>query len=364
MTRARFDVTASPPAPLETEGAPPEPTDDLTTDERWLPPRGPHLPDALGVLPLAAWIFVVLAVARLAWGLREADFGAVVDPWRVGQVVLFGMPSAVSILLPAALLTRHRDAPSRLRAVFIGVVLLASVEGLRLLGTPLEPFFEWLTPGDEAATFLVPSALAYQVVLNLTGAGAVAAVSLGLTRERRFADRSSSWPVSAVLAVLVVLVAVTGIGSVSRLSYEQLPLTPTVVAYIVTTVVLNVVSAASFGYLTATTTAGMRAGEDPARGWRFGALGAWLVIGSLATLGALGLVPSTPDSASLLGNVFLLIQGVFAVGFLALLGGFALGLPRLDPIADEDDGGASDADEEDARHDAGVEVGTPDPSSG
>lgn len=320
-------------------------------------PRDPHLPDALRVLPGPAWLFVLLAAARLAWGLREASFGPTVDPWRVAEVVLFDLPSVVAVLLPAALLARHPDVASRGRALLFGVILLAAVEGLRVLGTPLQPFFEGLTPGDEAASFLVPAALIYQAATFLLGAFAVAGIGLGLDRARSYEDRSSSWPVSAILAALVVLIAVTGILSVSRLPYEQLPLTPTVVVYIVSTVVLNVLSAAAIAYLAATLTAGARAGEDPGLGWHLAAAGSWLVIGSLAALGLEGLVQATPESATFTNNIAQLTEGIFTVGYLGILGGFVLGLPSLDLIGDDDDAFGDMEAEEDDELDVDVEAG-------
>lgn len=322
--------------------------------EPWPEPRGLHLPDVLGRLPLAAWLFVVLAVARLGWALREDALGPSLDAWRIGQVALFGVPSVVAVLLPAALLARHRDAPARMRVLFAGVVLLAIVEGLRLLASPLEPLFESLTPADQAVAFLVPSAIAYQVAGNLLNALALAAISVGLIRTRRHDDPSASWPVDAVLAALVVLIGATGIVSVSRLPAEQLPLTPTVVAYVVSTVVLNVVTATAFGYLAATTTAGARANEGPALGWRLAAIGSWLVIGSLAALGVAGVLEPTADAADLANNLVLAIEAVFSLGFIGLLAAFALGLPSLDPVDIEDDAGDHVADAPDSAELGGV----------
>jgi hypothetical protein len=329
------DVTDVRPEPVPVDRATADQPHDERGDESWATPRGPHFPDALRIVPPAAWIFVGLAVARLAWALRQAELGPILDPWRVGQVVWFSMPSVISILLPAALLTRHRDAPTRLKTIFAGMVLLALVEGLRVLGSPLEPVFEWLTPTDPSVGFLVPSAVVYQVTINLLNALAVAAVASGLQQARRFEDRVSSWPVAAVMAGLVVLVAVTGIVSVSRLPGDQLPLTATIVAYIVSTVALNVLSAAAFGYLAATTTAGARAGEDPSAAWYLGASGSLLVIGSLAALGLSGLVETTPEVAGLKNNVVLGIETVFSLGFVGLLAAFLAGLPWLERVGEE-----------------------------
>ncbi len=305
-------------------------------------PHGPRLPAIVRILPMAAWPFVLLAVMRLGWGLHEAGLGPAIDPWQIGQVVLFELPSVISVLLPAALLARHRDAGSRTRMLLVGMLAIVIVEGLRVSNQPLQPFFAWLTPGDQGVTFLVPSALAYQVGINLLNASAVAAIALGLTRARRFEDRSRSWPVAAVLVVPVVLVAVTGIVSISRLPAEQLPMTATVVAYIVSTVVLNVLSATAFGYLAAATTAGARAGEDPSLGWLFGAVGSWLVIGSLAALGMAGLAEATPANVGLLDGIVQVIEAVFSIGFVGLLLAFVLGLPALDPAGNEHGAGARD----------------------
>ncbi|MBI3749669.1 MAG: hypothetical protein HY262_12620 [Chloroflexi bacterium] len=308
--------------------------EDPEVEADWLQPRGPHLPAVVRLLPATAWLFALLAFARLAWGLREVASVSPIDPGLIGQVLLFELPSVISILLAAALLARHRDAGSRMRALLGGMAALAVVEGLRVLASPLQPVFEWLTPGDPGVPFLVPSALVYQVASNVLNAAAIGAIALGLARARRFEDRSSSWPVAAVLAVLVVLVAVTGIISISRLPAEQLPLTATIVAYIVSTVVLNVLSAAAFGYLAATATAGARAGEAPELGWRLAAAGSWLVIGSLAALGVAGLVEVTPGTTGLMNYVVIGIEVIFSIGFVGLLLGFVLGLPAADPSED------------------------------
>jgi len=322
---------------VPSQDAAPEPTDNTAATESWPTARGPHLPDAVHRFPWMASLFAVFALARLGWGIREAGLGPTFDPWQVGQIMLFEVPSVVAILLPAALLARHPDAARRLRPVLAGTILLAVVEGLRVLSSPLEPVFEWLTPGDRAASFLVVSALAYNVAVNLLNSLGVSAIGLGLARARRSGDRAVSWPVDAVLAGLVVLIGVTGVVSVGRLPAGQLPMTPTVLGFIVSTVVLNVVSATAFGYLAAVTTAGLRAAEQPIVVWRLGAFGSWLVVGSLAALGLVGIIQATPESAELTNNVVLAIEVVFSLGFIGVLAAFAVGLPRLDPLERPDE---------------------------
>ena len=234
--------------------------------------------------------------------------------------MLVELPSVVSILLFAAVLTRHPDAWSHARSLFIGVLLLAVVEGLRVAQSPLEPFFEGLTPGDPAASFLVPSALVFQVGVNLLSAAAIAGIARGLIGARRHEDRSASWPISAVLALIVVLIGVAGIVSISRLPFDQLPSSSLVELTLVSTVTLNVTSAAAFGYLTSTLTAGARALEGPWLAWLVAAVGSWLLLGSLAALAAVGLVETTPQSDTLMSNVTQLTEGIFALGYVGLLG--------------------------------------------
>ncbi|HEY6014507.1 MAG TPA: hypothetical protein VIU37_10880, partial [Candidatus Limnocylindrales bacterium] len=141
--------------------------------------HGSQPPAVLGLLPATAWLLALLAFARLAWGLREVAFASPIDPGLIGQVLLFELPSVISILLAAALLARHPDAGSRMRMLLGGMAVLAMVEGLRVLASPLQPVFEWLTPGDPGVPFLVPAALLYQVGSNVLNAAAVGAIGPG-----------------------------------------------------------------------------------------------------------------------------------------------------------------------------------------
>ena len=189
------------------------------------------------------------------------------------------------------------------------------------------------------ASFLVPSSLAFQSGVNLLSAAAIVGIAGGLVGARRHENRSASWPISAVLALIVVLIGVAGIVSISHLPFDQLPSSSLVQVTLVSTVTLNVVSAAAFGYLTSTLTAGARALEGPWLAWLVAAVGSWLLLVSLAALAAVGLVETTPQSETLVNNVAQLTEGIFALGYVGLLGGFALGLPTLHPLAgDVDDG--------------------------
>ena len=130
------------------------------------------------------------------------------DPWLEGRAVLYAIPSVAIILLPAALLIRHPDAPSRGRTLFLGTVLMAVVEGLGLLNDVLRPVFEQLTPADPETFLLVPLDLVFRMVVGILGLYAVASVALGLSQARRRVDASGTALIVGVLALLAVLSAI------------------------------------------------------------------------------------------------------------------------------------------------------------
>lgn len=341
-----------------------EALDAPTVVERSEEPRGPHLPDALAVIPTPAWIFVLLAVARLIWFVREADLGPAPEPSTIASFVAAVIPSVVAVLLPAALLVRHPDARSRARTLLLGTVLFAVVEGLRVLGTPLQPIFEQLTPGSEEVSFLVPLALAYGAVAGLLGAFAVANVGLGLAQARRYEDRPGTRPIGLFLVSIVILVAGARVVSVSQLPFEQIPMTPTVILYLASTVVLGVLSIAAWGYLATTSVRGARAAEEPESGWTIGAIGTCLVIGAFALSAALSFAGSfarpTPESQPFFTMVGLLNSGIFALGYLGLLAGLLQGMPSLDDLDDELEWDEDDEGDETEPSDLVDALGVPD----
>ena len=177
--------------------------------------------------PRAAWVFVLLAVARFAWALREASFGAVVDPWQVGQVVLFG--DAVGRVHPAA----GRPARPASRRARRGRARSSSgwscsprSKACDVLVTPLQPIFEGLTPGDDAASS--SSRRRWSTRWRSTCWARSRSPRSRSGSPGRAATRTvrARGRCSAVVAALVVLIAVTGIVAVSRLPYEELPMTP------------------------------------------------------------------------------------------------------------------------------------------
>jgi hypothetical protein len=303
--------------------------DELVPVNGWPPARGPHLPDALGILPGPAWIFVLLAVGRLVWALRDASPGPVLDPLLEGRAVLYAIPSVTIILLPAALLIRHPDAPSRGRTLFVGTVLLAVVEGMRLLNILLGPVFEQLTPADAETIFLVPLDLVFKLVVGIMGLYGLASVALGLSQARRYADRSGTSLIVGVLGLLAVLGALALVVLLAQHPVAQ-SVTPIVILYYAVTAGVYLLSTAAWWYLAATLARGARAGDEPRAGWSIGAAGAALVLVGRALAIVINLARPTPESQPVYTNLLLIVAVISALGYLGLLGGFALGMPAPD----------------------------------
>ncbi len=307
--------------------------------------RGPRLPEAVTRYGAIVWIFVVLGLARLIWFLRESP---PVEPIDLATIVTYGaavVPAVTVVLLPAALLLRHPEAPERARTLFVGTVLFAIVEGLRVLSRPLQPVFEQITPGDDATPFLVPLALIYNAAVVLLGSFAIASIGLGLARTRRYEDAAGSRIGTATMIGAVVLVAVGAVVSVSQLRLDGIPMTPTVILYLVSGVVLSVVFAAAWAYLAAVTIRGARAGERPESGWTWAAVGSGLIIAAYVTRSLLVNVSATPESQTMFLNIGYVLTITVGTGYLAFLAGLLLGLPSL---ADADNADEADADPREA----------------
>lgn len=356
--------------------------DDLdTTEEVAGPdePRGPHLPDALAAVPFGTWIFVLLALARLMWFVRETQLGPAPGLSVLIAYVSGLVPAVVSVLLPAVLLLRHSDAWSSARTLLVGTVLLAIVEGMRVLSPSLQPLFEQVTPGSDETPYLVPLALGYSTAQALLATFAVANIGLGLAQARRYLDGSWTRLIVAVAGLVAVVGAASRVITVSRLPFDQIPTTPTVAVYLASAIVLGVLSIVAWAYLAATVARGARAGEEPGAGWTVGAIGTWLILSAFGLGAVASLAEPTPETQNLFTNLSQGIAVVYTLGYLGLLGGLLLGMPSLEPIAEDedededeegeedDDVGAGEADEAEAPDAVDVAIpvglgGTPDPA--
>lgn len=314
-------------------------------------PRGPHLPDFVMALSTTAWVFTLLGIARLIWFVREWNLAP--SATSLLAFVAAVIPAVGAVVLPAALALRHPDAPMKAPWLFVGTVLLAAVEGMRVMSRPLQPFFEQAAPGAPETPFLVPLAILYSAVAGLLGAVAVGAIGRGLSVARRYADRSSNRPIVALLASAVLVIAALRLAALAQLGWDQVTITPVVMVYVGSTALLGILSIAAWGYLAAMSIGGARAGEDPELGWLLIAVGSGMVLGAFAANGALGLVTATPESTTLWQNIGLVISLGFALGYLAIVVAFLLGLPSLEPVPDDVEP-APDGAEDDAFADAEV----------
>lgn len=333
------------------EVTPSGPVDEFTAEEPWATPRGPHLPDALGVIPALAWAFVLLAVGRLAWAIHEAGFGPVPDLSRVLSFVLFAVPAVVAVLLPAAVLARHPDALTGARTVLLGTVMVALVQGLGILAQPLEAIFEQLTPASEELPFLVPAAIVYTFLSNLIGSLGLFAIGMGLGRARRYEDRDGTRATVLVIGIAAVLTAAGSLVSLSQLQLGEIQMTPALGIYLGSGAVLGIVTVVAFAYLAIALVRGARADEEPGWGWALAGLGAGLLLVALLLNTAIELVHVMPEGQTGFSVFAYLISGIYALGWLGLLGGLALGLPALGELGEQEEEEEADDADADSRID-------------
>ena len=305
--------------------------------------RGPHLPDRFGRLPWLAWVFVLLAIGDIVWYVSRLNAPATMS---ISDYVVYAMqviPAVTAILLPAALLARHPDATSRARTLLFGTILYALVQGLLILSEPLQGVFENLTPASEELPFLVPLAAVYNGVISFVAAFGLAYIAVGLSQARRFADRPRSVTILFV-PIAAIFGTVVGVLSVAGLDLGDLPMSPPLAIYLGTSVVLGVVRIVAWAYLATAATRGWLVGEDPAKGWGLGAIGAALVILALVLVNVNGLLAIGDETFVTVYRYLIIIA--YALGHLGLLLAFALGLPALDWPDDDDDYDDEDDDED------------------
>ena len=325
------DETAAPMA---------EPGDEGAASETFDEPRGPHLPDALAGIPWGVPVFIALALGEIVWLVANAALGPAPS---VEMVVSFGLgvvPSAVVILLPAALLIRHPDAASRAPTLLFGTVLFAAVEGLQILSQVLQPFLEHLIPADPALPFIMPMVVIYGAIVSLISSFGLAYIAVGLSQARRWeGDRGIS--TAFVLVVVGAAALGSGIVAIAQVQLGEIPWSPTLALYFGSTVVLRTLFVVAWTAVAVTAGAGARAGEDPNRGWWLAAVAGWVVVGALAIATASGLIqdPRIQDWSTAIRYTIAIL---FAAGYLGVLVSFVISLPSLAEAEEAAD--AADAD--------------------
>jgi hypothetical protein len=289
--------------------------------------RGPHLPGSPGGLPLLAWVFIVLAIGDLAWFIVNAGLASATSLADLGSYALRVVASVAAVLLPAVLLARHPDATTRAATVLFGTILYASVQGLLILGEPLQGFFEGLTPASEDLPGLVPLGAIFDGLIGVVGALGVLCLAVGLAAARRFDDRSATWA-AILVAVAAILATIVGVTAVARIDLSGIAMSPTLAAYLGSTVILSILPVVAWAYLTTVGLRGWRSGEEPVMGWRLLAVAGILVLVALALVNVGGLLDIQDETRFRLYGYA--IAGAYALGHLGLLVAFAVGLPAID----------------------------------
>jgi hypothetical protein len=288
------------------------------------------MPRPRTILPPLAWPFVVFAVLDVIWYALTTNFAPNPPAADVLAYWLQVFPSVASILLPAALLTRHPDATWRARTLLIGTLVLAASQGLVILSDPLQFVFAVITPATQDQP-VVLSSLLFEDLTSLLIAVGLACIALGLSRARRHEDRSE--PVTGLIVVVLAIVGtIDGIVSTSRLDISGLRMSLGLAVYLVSSAVFGVVRIVAWGYLSATVWRGALAREAPTRGWRLASVGGGAVILALVLLDLVDVFNIT-NGALVLSYVTI---GSYALGHLLLLVAFAVGLPSFDDAEDDD----------------------------
>jgi hypothetical protein len=292
-----------------------------------------------GAVHPIVWLFIVLAIADVAWYVLNANFDltatGIAD--RVAYAIQV-VPSVSVFLLPAVLLIRHPDAMWRARTLVLGMFLVAISQALLIVSTPLQPVFAAITPASQDLPIVWLSAL-YDDLTSLMFAIGLTYMALGLSQARRYEGRARSLTVTFV-TILAIFGTVVGIVSVARIDLGGLTMSPGLAFYLGSIVVFGVVRIVAWGYLTAAAAGGTLAGEDPPAGWRLATIGGSAVLVALILVNIGGLFEIADQS---LDTTYGYVTIVFyALGLLSLLAGFAAGLPMLDdgrsdPDADDED---------------------------
>jgi hypothetical protein len=250
------------------------------------------------------------------------------------SLVLGATPGVASILLPAALLARHRDAWGRLPTILFGTILFAAYQGLVVVADPLQPIFESLTPASEDLPSLVPLSVLFDALVALVAILGITYIALGLGQARRYADRPAA-AVALLVPVAATIATILAVVSVSRYDFGDTALSPPLAVYLATTVALGVLRVVVWAYLATVALRGWWSAEEPPAGWWLVVLAAALVLIALALVNISGVLD--PQSDTFVTVYGYATSSAYALGHLCLLAAFAVGLPALDELEDEED---------------------------
>jgi hypothetical protein len=294
--------------------------------------------------PFAALVFICLGVGYLTWYILTSVVLGQPTSANAADHVLRVTPGIAALLIPAALLLRHRDVRWRIPVLLGGTIVLAAVQGLIVLADPLQPVFETLTPSGTQDAAIVPLAAAYEMLVGVVTGLGLAFVALGLTRARRFPDPDN-------LAVVFVPVAATfatlaGILATTHLDLTGVTVTPTLIAYLAGSLVIGIVRVVAWAFVGAVAFRGWRAGESPLAGWWLALLGAALVLLALVLLNIRGLIDVTDATVD---EIYGYVESTaYAAGFVSLLLAFVVGLPEMAHVEPRHESEPAEADRPDA----------------
>lgn len=320
-----------------------EPTGQTIDGTPWEEPRGPHLPDPVvdvsRRVPAAAWVFIALALATLAWEVRDW-LGALsgVDAHSVAVLAVAVVPPVATCLFGAALFIRHPRARSTDARIVFGIVLLVLVEAVEVVAFLTDRIL--LSSGlDGEFSGLGPIGISFATLGGLLRAFGLVYIARGLLESREYDDDRWARPRLVLLAAIGLIgVATLWLGYAVPISRGSIDL-DTNGGVIGVAAILGSISLGflAYTYLTATATTGAASGERPARAWWLAALGAWSILLATLVLYTLTAYALTNPPADGQSDGYLRLSEiagyVVGIGFLLVLAAFALGLPGVDEVA-------------------------------
>jgi hypothetical protein len=301
------------------------------SEHEWVEPRGPHLPDVITRIPLGVWPFLAVAVlaAYGRWTLvRPSTFE---QPAELFWILSGSIEALVAPLLGAALFYRHPRAHRTIPAVAFAAVLFAFttvVDAFR------EPVMNSIAPpmffGSLDQTMVTLAGSGYRMVEALLIVFALTYLALGLSDARRFEDRANAR--SILIASTVIAVASPMLGGLLVLPWPGEWTLQNVL-----NLVAGLLSYLAWVFLGWTAFKGWAAGEEPRPGWGLAAaagLGYLVVVASFTVLNVLlWIIGPTESQVPVVYEAALLLEGVTAGVWVALLAAFWLGLPaEPDPV--------------------------------
>jgi hypothetical protein len=295
------------------------------SQEGWVEPRGPHLPDTITRTPLGVWPF--LAVAVLAAYGRVSLLGqeSFASPANVLWVIAGTVEAVAAPLLGAALFYRHPRAHRTVPAVAFGTVLFAFttvVDALR------EPVMNSIAPppmfGSLGEGFVTLASTGYSAIEALLLVFALTYLAIGLGDARQFKDRRSGRPI--MLGLLLCAVGAPLAGGILASPWPA-ETTNQIVVGLTAQLLTNL----AWAYLGWTAYRGWRADEEPNAGWglvALAAIGYVVVVIVFALLSVvLWIIGPTETQVPLIYEFAQVLTLGLAAFWLALLAAFWLGLP-------------------------------------